>query len=164
MCREKHNIPRTADDALLKPCTDGTYCCSTNPEDGCARRQGVFLVNGTTTTRLPSANSSVPATSSTLPTTEYSASSLSHLQQTSDPSNKVTMGVGFGAGGSIALLGIAIEFWRRKKGQRSEIERKEEDTRIDQRTRREMALHGTRIEFDGHGRMAELVDERDIGR
>lgn len=107
----------------------------------------MFFVNGTTTSRLPLANPSVLPTSSTLPTPKTTAISLSNFQQTSDPSNKVTMGVGFGAGGSIALLVIVIGFWRRKKGQKSEIERTEEATRMEQRIGREMPLHGTRIEL-----------------
>lgn len=36
---------------------------------------------------------------------------------------------------------------------------KKKDTRMDQRPKRVMPLHGTRIKFDGHGKMAELVDE-----
>ncbi|KAL8943036.1 MAG: hypothetical protein Q9216_001324 [Gyalolechia sp. 2 TL-2023] len=178
---EERRRDRSTTEAQVTPCGDGTYCCGANQIDCCVRRQGVFLVNGTTSASLPTSTSSTISSdpqSSTLPA--EASSTTTNLPnpppEEPQPSNTTGAKIGAAVGATIGciLLFSALTFgirqWRRMRkrermGQaRAELSAAGQDG--SPKVGSMMMMGGMRsepfvpVEVDGRAMVAELEDER----
>lgn len=159
--------PRSETDAQVTDCGDGTFCCGADQQGCCGRHQGVFLVNGTAASSLPSSTSTSASSTSPTTTTPIPAVDVKNAQSSTQPSAKVGIGVGVGVGGAVALAGlvVGIYFRRKKRKGRGDADEEEEEEAKEKHSHSTVELpekngEAEPAEIDGNGIAAELEAEK----